>query len=623
VVIAFYASRVAEKAHCGTRGAGLHAALRGAPPMRLVDNDRVERGNVQRGPEVGSVIAGKYRIDRTLAEGGMGVVVAATHIHLNQIVALKFLRRGVSSESDILARFTREARVAAQLRSEHVARVLDAGVTSDGTPYIAMEYLEGQSLARSLETLGPLEVPRAVEYMIQVCEGLAEAHARGIIHRDIKPDNLFLVERLPGWSAVKILDFGISKLAFAEGGNIATRIIMGSPCYMSPEQLRSTATVDHRTDIWSVGATLYELLAGRAAFDALQTLPELITAILHETVPEVHELRPAVPVELSAIIARCLANDRGERFESAGQLAMALLPFAPPRARVPAEMAASLKPRFRPGDPTSSDRPSMPISSPPSVSPPLPQAAPPRSVALSSEASGATEEPLQTSNDPVTPLALAVAEKELEPKKIGAPRPALTTTWVRVSIGFAAAIVLLLLLVRNRAGKTEGNLQTLAPAAPPQPVITREAPQPTTNTREAPQPASSAETSRVEIVVRASPPFAQITIDDRPVENPFVAAYPRDGATHRVAARAWGYEPKSEDVLFAKDTIINLGLNRRAPPASLAAAPASDLPKRAAAPIAAEVASRPSAVPSAHEVDPSGGRTPLRPIETKDPYGEP
>jgi len=602
--------------------------------MRRIDNDRVQRGPVQRGPEVGSVIAGKYRIDRTLAEGGMGVVVAATHIHLNQVVALKFLRRGVSSESDILARFTREARVAAQLRSEHVARVLDAGVTSDGTPYIAMEYLEGQSLARSLETLGPLEVPRAVEFMIQVCEGLAEAHGRGIIHRDIKPDNLFLVERLPGWSAVKILDFGISKLAFAEGGNIATRIIMGSPCYMSPEQLRSTATVDHRTDIWSVGATLYELLAGRAAFDALQTLPELITAILHETVPEVHELRPAVPVELSAIIARCLANDRGARFESAGQLAMALLPFGPSRARIPAEMAASVKPRFRAGDLPSSDRPSAPISSPPSlVSLSPPETTSRRSVAPSSDASGATDKPPQMSNDAVTPLALAVAEKELEPKRgEGAPRPALAKTWARVSMASAAAVVLLFFLVRNRAPKTDGNLQTLAPVAPPQPAITREAPQPAITreapqpaiAREAPQPASSAETGRVEIVVRASPPFAQITIDDRPVENPFVAAYPRDGTTHRIAARAWGYEPKSEDVLFAKDTIVNLGLNRRAPPASLAALPASELPKRAGAPTAAEgVASRPSTVPSAHEVDPSGGRTPLRPIETKDPYGDP
>ena len=247
--------------------------------------NRVEGDSLQHELEVGTIIAEKYRIDRMLAEGGMGVVVAATHIQLDQVVALKFLRADVSPEFDALARFTREARAAARLRSEYVARVLDAGVTGDGTPYIAMEYLEGQNLAQALQVQGPLDVSRAVEYMIQVCEGLAEAHGCGIIHRDIKPYNLFLVERSPGWSAVKILDFGISKTAFADAGNIATGVIIGSPCYISPEQLRSSATVDHRTDIWSVGATLYELLAGRAAFDASQTLPELITAILHGTIP--------------------------------------------------------------------------------------------------------------------------------------------------------------------------------------------------------------------------------------------------------------------------------------------------------------------------------------------------
>ena len=137
--------------------------------------------------EIGSIVAGKYRIDRILAEGGMGVVVAATHLHLEQSVALKFLRGGVNMQLDALARFTREAKAAAQLRSEYVARVIDAGATEDGTPYMAMEYLEGQSLARTLQTLGRLDVASAVEYAIQACEGLAEAHSRRIVHRDIKP----------------------------------------------------------------------------------------------------------------------------------------------------------------------------------------------------------------------------------------------------------------------------------------------------------------------------------------------------------------------------------------------------------------------------------------------------
>src|SRR5579862_7076618 len=149
----------------------------------------MDRDATQAPFEPGSTIAGKYRIDRTIAEGGMGYVVAATHLHLDQPVAVKFLRGDVSTGLDALARFTREAKAAAQLRSEYVARVLDAGVVEDGTPYMVMEYLEGESLARALSLRGPMDVPSAVEYLIQACEALAEAHARGIVHRDIKPYN--------------------------------------------------------------------------------------------------------------------------------------------------------------------------------------------------------------------------------------------------------------------------------------------------------------------------------------------------------------------------------------------------------------------------------------------------
>ena len=293
----------------------------------------------------GTVVAGKYRVERTLAEGGMGLVVAATHLHLEQRVALKFLRGEVSSHQwDALARFSREAKAVAQLRSEHVAHVLDAGVTEEGTPYMVMEYLEGRSLAGVLEAEGALAVAVAAEYAIQACEGLAEAHARGIVHRDIKPYNLFLTERSHGQRSLKIVDFGISK--FASSDNVVTGVIVGSPCYMSPEQLRSTASVDHRSDIWSLGATLYELLAGHAAFDSSQTLPELVTAILDMPTPNLREARADVPEGLAAVVTRCLSKDREERFQSAGEVALALLAFAPARAHVVAERAASMKPAF-------------------------------------------------------------------------------------------------------------------------------------------------------------------------------------------------------------------------------------------------------------------------------------
>ena len=285
-----------------------------------------------------------------------------------------------------------------------------------------------------------------------------------------------------------------------------------------------------------------------------------------------------MPAELSAVVARCMEKDREARFESAGELAMALLPFGPPRARIPAEMAASVKPGFRGGEKIPTDRPSAALAgrSPSSV--------PTLSVT--------------PSNDVAGPL-----EETTGPTRV---RPWI---WVATAAAATAVLLVLVLMARNRAGNAQGNLPTLAPVAPPQPVTTREAPPP--------------EAAHVEIVVRASPPFAQITIDDRRVENPFVAAFPKDGTTHRIEARAWGYEPKSEAVPFAADTVVDLSLYRRASPATPPVA-ASPPAKRAAAPIETEVAAgRPAAVTSVHDVDPSGGRTPLRPIETSDPYGAP
>ena len=309
--------------------------MAGSPPPNIVgDGAPLVR--------TGDVVSGKFRIERVLGQGGMGVVVAARHLQLDETVALKFLRAQANSDPDALARFTREARAAAKLKSEHVARVLDAGVADDGTPYIVMEYLDGRTLGKLLEDQGRLDVATTAEYAIQACEGLAEAHARGIVHRDIKPENLFLVERSEGWRVLKIVDFGISKFNVVRGAsdaNISTQSMMGSPCYMSPEQLRSTASVDHRTDIWSLGATIFELLAGSTAYRAGQTLPQLITAILEQPTPKLVEFRCDIPAELSAIVARCMAKDREERFGSAAELALALLPFAPRRVRANVERA--------------------------------------------------------------------------------------------------------------------------------------------------------------------------------------------------------------------------------------------------------------------------------------------
>jgi serine/threonine-protein kinase len=294
----------------------------------------------------GDLLAGKYRVDRILGEGGMGVVVAATHAHLGQRVALKFLLPDLASRPDIVARFDREARAAVKIQSEHVARVLDTGVLDTGAPYMVMEYLEGSDLSQTIRQRGRLEGQEAVEYVLQACEALAEAHVAGIVHRDLKPANLFLTRRADGSPCVKVLDFGISKatlLGDGPGGAPLTQTsaMMGSPKYMSPEQLMSSRNVDARTDIWALGVVLHEMLTGSTAFHA-PTLPELCISIMKEAPRPLRLDRPDAPPGVEAIIQRCLEKDPARRFGSVAELAIALGEFAPPRARVSVDRVARI-----------------------------------------------------------------------------------------------------------------------------------------------------------------------------------------------------------------------------------------------------------------------------------------
>ena len=294
----------------------------------------------------GTVLAGKYRVERLLGEGGMGWVVVATHLQLEQRVALKFMRPSHARDtSDAVPRFLREARAAARIQSEHVARVMDVGTLENGAPYLVMEYLEGQDLESLLSQHGALPPEVVVEYVMQACEGLGEAHAAGIVHRDLKPANLFLARRSDGSVRVKLLDFGISKLAAAGGGpEVAmtnTQALMGSPLYMAPEQMRSSKNVDGRADIWSMGVILYEMLGGRAPFDG-ETLPVVCARIMTEPPPPLRSVKPDVPPELEAVVVRCLDKEPQQRFQDVASLARALAPFATPEARVAAERIARM-----------------------------------------------------------------------------------------------------------------------------------------------------------------------------------------------------------------------------------------------------------------------------------------
>jgi serine/threonine-protein kinase len=292
----------------------------------------------------GEVLAGKYRVERVLGVGGMGVVVAATHLQLEERVALKFLVKDALQSADAVARFAREARAAVKIKSEHVARVIDVGTLENGAPYMVMEYLEGGDLSQVVHSQGPLPIEDAVEYVLQACEAIAHAHVLGIVHRDLKPANLFLIRRPDGTNAIKVLDFGISKVMPGKGSSsdnamTRTRAVMGSPLYMSPEQMTSTRDVDGRTDIWALGVILYELLAGQPPFSA-DTMPQLCGLILSGPTPSIRTVRANIPPALDAVLRRSLEKDPARRYPNIAEFAAALAEFAPKRARASIDRVA-------------------------------------------------------------------------------------------------------------------------------------------------------------------------------------------------------------------------------------------------------------------------------------------
>ena len=295
----------------------------------------------------GDVLAGKYRVERVLGSGGMGYVVAARHLQLDQLVAMKFLKRGHGTldETEATGRFLREAKAVVKLKDEHVARVFDVGTLDSGEPYIVMEYLDGSDLSAISKQRGTIPVNEAVEYIMQACEALAEAHSLGIVHRDVKLANLFVTHGAAGGALVKVLDFGISKVnPFGEADQEMTRTstMLGSPRFMSPEQMRDPRSVDPRSDLWSLGVCLYRLVGGKPPFEA-DTLGRLLTMVMHEHPDPLAAVRGDLPPGFSETVMHCLEKDPNARFSNIAELAYALVPFAvdPIRARGIADRIAA------------------------------------------------------------------------------------------------------------------------------------------------------------------------------------------------------------------------------------------------------------------------------------------
>jgi len=284
-------------------------------------------------PRPGDVVAGKYRVESVIGTGGMGVVIGAQDTSLGRPVAIKFLAPHKARRDGAVARFLREARAAASIQSEHVVRVYEVGTLPNGSPYIVMEHLRGADLSQIVGSRGGLPIDESIDYILQACEAIGEAHGRGIVHRDLKPQNLFVVQKPDGSPLLKVLDFGISKALDEEAPNLtSTDQVMGTPLYMSPEQVRSLKNVDQRSDIWALGSILFELLTASPIYEA-PSATALCAMIAMDPPTPLRAKRPGASPALEAVILRCLHKDPAGRFQDVAALAEALAQFASSRGR--------------------------------------------------------------------------------------------------------------------------------------------------------------------------------------------------------------------------------------------------------------------------------------------------
>ncbi len=318
-------------------------ALKDGTPTTGVLASSGEHGAVS--VEIGDVLVGKYKVESILGQGGMGVVIAAMHLHLQERVALKFLRPGAGKSEEFNARFLREAQVTAKLRSEHIVKVSDVGTLESGAPYMVMEYVSGTDLRTLIKKEAPLPIPRAIDYIVQACEGLAEAHSFSVVHRDLKPSNLFVTTRRDGSDLVKVLDFGISKANLVNASEVedltAAGALLGSPKYMSPEQLMNTAQVDERSDVWSLAVVLYEMLTGVPPFVAESHAATCMRVLGTGPPPSLCAKRDDVPPELEAAIFRALERDLARRTPNVAEFAEDIVDAT--RMMLPGSVAVSVQ----------------------------------------------------------------------------------------------------------------------------------------------------------------------------------------------------------------------------------------------------------------------------------------
>jgi serine/threonine protein kinase len=426
-------------------------------------------GSMRAAPVAGDRV-GKYVVDSILGRGGMGIVVAARHESAgrSELVAIKLLHPKAAKDAVQVERFVREARSTVRIKSEHVVRVLDAGADEPtGSPFIVMEFLQGRDIAYVLANFGPMPPKTAVDYIIQICEAAAAAHALGIVHRDLKPSNFFLTHRADGTALVKVLDFGISKAAQLDGMPdprlTETQAVFGSPTYMSPEQIRSSKNVDQRSDIWSLGVALFEMLTRKLPFVA-DNVAGLLASVIADPPFTVSFFRPDVPPGLEAVVLACLEKDAARRIGSAGELARRLAPYASPAGAQLAMQVQEVPSRSGSSPNVAPLRASMPGASPSSPSSPSSPYAPPSPSWL----------PPAPASIPGPPVSFGTTGTDLSATGPAAFRASVRRDRIR-SLAIAAAAVLTLsagIVFVARGSSTSRAAAGEAEAGPPPAVVT-------------------------------------------------------------------------------------------------------------------------------------------------------
>ena len=521
----------------------------------------------------GDVVGGKYRIERVLGVGGMGSVVAAANLDLGSRVALKIMLPELADSPEFAARFIREARAAASITGDHVVRVFDVSKMDDGTLYMVMELLDGHDLHQVLKARGPLPIDEAADWLLEACDALAEAHAHGIVHRDLKPSNLFIVEQAGAKGTLKVLDFGISKLtglqAVNDGGPTLTTAdsMLGSPYYMSPEQIRNAKTVDARADLWSLGVILHKMLTGFLPFES-DSMGEHLSMIAADPPAPLRLRRPDAPAELEAIVLRCLEKDASLRFQNIAQLAAALAPFAPPSSqKLIDHITALLGP-----------------------------------AALAIEAPRSTSTPPLREN-PDDPTITNATASQPTPRFRSAPRR-------RGAAAFVAAILVLVTGIIYFASASHG---------PPQSMVASTVPGITSPPSVVDAIAPSAEpVAPAEITIRLElhPEGAIVELDGVKVSGSTLQV-PRSERAHALVISAAGYTTETRSITARADTLLSLSLRRQESPPGRLVAPVSQ--SRAGSPTPPAAATEvplPRPAPQTIEAAPPPPKKLKGPVET-------